>query len=479
MDELTNRIDPLDYLRILRRRKAWLIVPFILTVAAGVALLFLLPSWYRSTTTIAATGPQVSSDLVRSDAVRDREERVRAFEQQLLSGSTLQQVVREERLAADTSETLLAELRRRITVLPAAPIGPADPMSVGAFQISYVDRSPDLAYRVTGRLAQVFVAATAKTREARAEDTSAFLESQLQASQARLRSLEASLTQQKQRSMGSLPEQTTANLQLVSGLRQQLEASATALRGEQDRLTFTERQIETMKQEAQKPPVEAAGGDKASAPADKVKALEEQLARAQATYTSKHPEVLQLQAELRAAREAAAKENVTSARLAALESSPAYRQLLADREQARLRVAGLQQSQDQLARQIAMYEARVEAAPLVEQHMASLQRDYDLENKQYLDLSAKLTAASLAGDLERKNATSSFKILYPASVPREPYFPNRPLFLLGSIAGGLLLGVGLTFLREFLDRSVHDARALHLTFAVPVLGEIPRIKRVA
>jgi capsular polysaccharide biosynthesis protein len=29
--------------------------------------------------------------------------------------------------------------------------------------------------------------------------------------------------------------------------------------------------------------------------------------------------------------------------------------------------------------------------------------------------------------------------------------------------------------REFLDRSVHDARALQNEFEVPVLGEIPKI----
>ena len=33
--------------------------------------------------------------------------------------------------------------------------------------------------------------------------------------------------------------------------------------------------------------------------------------------------------------------------------------------------------------------------------------------------------------------------------------------------------------REFLDRSVHDARALQNEFEVPVLGEIPRIHAVA
>jgi capsular polysaccharide biosynthesis protein len=39
-------------------------------------------------------------------------------------------------------------------------------------------------------------------------------------------------------------------------------------------------------------------------------------------------------------------------------------------------------------------------------------------------------------------------------------------FALGAIA---LVG------REFLDRSVHDVRALQTEFEIPVLGEIPRI----
>ena len=46
--------------------------------------------------------------------------------------------------------------------------------------------------------------------------------------------------------MGQLPEQTQANLQTLSGLRQQIEANSTALRGEQDRLSMIERQIESV-----------------------------------------------------------------------------------------------------------------------------------------------------------------------------------------------------------------------------------------
>jgi capsular polysaccharide biosynthesis protein len=44
-----------------------------------------------------------------------------------------------------------------------------------------------------------------------------------------------------------------------------------------------------------------------------------------------------------------------------------------------------------------------------------------------------------------------------------------------AIVAGLVLGAGAALGREFLDRSVHDSRALQNEFEVPVLGEIPRI----
>jgi capsular polysaccharide biosynthesis protein len=42
-----------------------------------------------------------------------------------------------------------------------------------------------------------------------------------------------------------------------------------------------------------------------------------------------------------------------------------------------------------------------------------------------------------------------------------------------------MLGAALVVGREFMDRSVHDARALQNEFEIPVLGEIPRIHGAA
>jgi capsular polysaccharide biosynthesis protein len=50
--------------------------------------------------------------------------------------------------------------------------------------------------------------------------------------------------------------------------------------------------------------------------------------------------------------------------------------------------------------------------------------------------------------------------------------------MLMAIAAGLVLGGGLAFGCEYLDRSVHDARGLRDEFELPVLAEIPRIEAV-
>ena len=48
--------------------------------------------------------------------------------------------------------------------------------------------------------------------------------------------------------------------------------------------------------------------------------------------------------------------------------------------------------------------------------------------------------------------------------------------MLMALAAGFVLGGVAMIGREYLDRSVHDARGLRDEFELPVLAEIPRIE---
>ena len=485
MDE--PRFDPLDYVSVFNRRKWWFIVPVALSIVVGLALVWMLPRTYQATTTIAVSAARVAPNVVGAVAI-DRQDRVRAVSQQLLSRPVLERTARLERLDQNGSlDAAIARLRSQIAVSmpdsitpgsrgPGSQLSAEQKANLDTYNISVVDSSPEQAQRIANRLAQVFVEENSKSREIRAQDTSQFIDGELRASQNRLGALEAKLRETKESHMGRLPEQTNANLAMVATMQRQLESSATMMRGEQDRLSMIDRQIEALEQGADETAA-SLRGTPAEGVQSRVISLRRELAASQLNYTDKHPEIVRLKDELANAEKAAAAERSRPAadRMAILQASPEYRQLVKDRETSKLRIAELQREQRNASSQIASYQSRVEAAPRVEQQMVSLQREYELERANYTDLSQKKQNALLNEELLRKQGGEQFAVLVPASLPEEPFNPKPMRVLLMALAAGFILGGAGAVGREYLDRSVHDARGLRDEFELPVLAEIPRI----
>lgn len=475
-----THVHALDYVSVVRRRRMWLALPIVGSIVLGIALVRFLPKAFTSTSTLGVAAPIVSPNLVNQSQSLDNEERLRAVSQQLVSSALLARVAREEGLAP-LNETTLNKMRKAVAVTVPDPVAATnEPRRLDTFIVAYSDADPARAQRVTNRLVYDFVDENSKVRAAHAEDTSEFIATQLRASQARLASLEEKLRRAKEAHMGQLPEQAQANLQTLSGLRQQIEANATALRSEQDRLSMIESQINSVRAGSGDPvivPRSATGDAAAQTPETRLMTLQRELAAARATYTDKHPEVIRLEGELAQAKRDAAAERAkpTSERTAQLQLDPAYRQLMADREMGRLRVRELERTDVDLKRQIGIYQARVEQAPMVEQQLASVQRDFDLEKQQYSDLSSKQHSATIAESVARNRRGEQFTVLYPASYPTEPTKPVPWRVMLLSIVGGIAVGGALMLLREYLDRAVYNARDLHDEFELPVLGAVSRI----
>ena len=491
MDE--PRFDPLDYVLVFNRRKWWFIVPLAIALLVGGLLVWKLPRTYQAATTIAVSAARVSANMIGAVEI-DRQERMRAVSQQLLSRTVLERTARMEHLDQGSSiDAAVNRLRSGISVslpdsitpggapgaAPSQQLSPEQKAQLDTYQVRYVDASPEDAQRIVNRLAQVFVEENSKSREVRATDTSQFIEGQLRASEGRLNALEVRLRQMKETFMGRLPEQTNSNLAMVSAMQRQLESASTSTRGEQDRLTMIERQIENMQQGADEA-IAATRGTPAETAQSRVLTLKRDLANAQLAYTDKHPEIIRLKDEIATAERAAAAERTrpVSDRLAILNANSEYRQLLKDRDNTKMRIAESQRQQAAITREIGQYQGRVEAAPRVEQQLVSLQREYELERASFGDLTQKRQAALLNEDLQRKQGGEQFAVLVPAGLPDEPFKPKPMRVMLMAIAAGLVLGGAFAFGREYLDRSVHDARGLRDEFELHVLAEIPRIEPV-
>jgi uncharacterized protein involved in exopolysaccharide biosynthesis len=238
---------------------------------------------------------------------------------------------------------------------------------------------------------------------------------------------------------------------------------------------MTESMLEQMKQGTGSEAFTASGVAAVQAAQKRINDLQLRLTTARAQgYTDKHPEIITLQEELKDATAALTAARGSDGGTAALQTDPAYRAKLQERDATKLAIRDLQRSSQRVQSQIALYQSRVDAAPMVEQELASLTRENEFEKKHYGDLTTRLQQASMAEDLARKQGGERFSVLFPANLPSRPLKPDQLRIMAVAIAAGLVLGAAFAVGREFLDRSVHDARALN-EFEVPVLGEIPRI----
>ena len=113
----------------------------------------------------------------------------------------------------------------------------------------------------------------------------------------------------------------------------------------------------------------------------------------------------------------------------------------------------------------------------IDAQVATLEREYQLAQQEYAALTAKLRDAEISEQVERSRGGESFAILARAALPTAPAFPNIPRLMIITVLLGICAGGALALGREYLDRSIHDTRALN-DLELPVLGEIPRISHV-
>jgi len=106
---------------------------------------------------------------------------------------------------------------------------------------------------------------------------------------------------------------------------------------------------------------------------------------------------------------------------------------------------------------------------------SALARDTKVNENIYNLLLQKLETAKITQRLEASKEGTRYTIIDPARLPLSPSRPKKPLVIFMGLFGGLCLGIGLIFAREFLDNSILDLEEAKTTLNVPVLGAISRL----
>lgn len=436
-----------DYADVLLRRPLHVIVPFVVVVALAVTASFIAPRKYRSSTLILVESERVPESFVPNMASETAGKRLQTIRQEILSRTRLETVITElDPYASKGREPVTVTVERMRTNIAITVKGD------DAFSIDYVHRQPSMAMAVANRLATLFIQEVSKGREAQVAGAYTFIEGQLEEARQQLEVREETLRSYKERHMGSLPEQLTANLSTLQRLQLEHQAVTESIRAAVERLRLIEVN-----------PTSAAGSDPAS---QELAQARVQLAQLRQRYTEEHPEVRVLATRI-ARLEAALVKSATADTTGG--GQTATQEARRDLEQLRAR-------EQELEGRISLFSARVEQTPRVEQEISTLTRDFQKLNENYLGLLDKKLDAQTASELEKRWKGDHFRVLDPANLPERPVSPNRLLFLAFGVAFGLVAGIATSLIADHLGESVNRVDEVVALVPAPVLASIPLVR---
>ena len=192
-----------------------IVVPTVVAaVVTSVLTARFLPTRYRSETTLAVIPQRV--DYPSSSAsdgtsqlnvlVKGQAERLELLREALLSGPSLRRIIRDFNLVhAEADSDLIAafaeRMRRDIAVAFVSRDSVQDGNVVG-LTVSFTSSDPNLALRITERLAQKIIQDNSRDREVLVKGSEQFLESQIEDVRKRIISYEATLDDLRARSGG-------------------------------------------------------------------------------------------------------------------------------------------------------------------------------------------------------------------------------------------------------------------------------------
>jgi capsule polysaccharide export protein KpsE/RkpR len=226
--------------------------------------------------------------------------------------------------------------------------------------------------------------------------------------------------------------------------------------------------------------------------------MNEQLAGMQQIYGAKNPEVISLKARIKSAQQTKdmlEKEQQQKEASAPLTQAPSTTKVPNKNAQVAIvnlqnqidqtktqiteatgNIKLLQSEQEAIARRIAMYEQRIEQAPLNERQWAELQRDHLLAQQEYDDKMKKRQSAETAQNLEEHKAGETLELLDPPSDPQQPTEPKRATWAAMGTGIGLLAGVILAGAKEMKNTSLKNLKDVRAYTNLPVLSSIPLLE---
>jgi polysaccharide chain length determinant protein (PEP-CTERM system associated) len=468
-----------DYTTILKRRWWIIAIPAIIFPIVGFGITYLVQPEYISQTLVLVEQQKVPESYVKAVVTEDLSGRLASMKEQITSRSRLQPIIERFNLFANAGLSMDDRIDRTRKNIGITPIQSEIARTNGlpGFFISFKANDPRTAQLVCGEIQSLFVSENLSDRAASAAGTTDFLKGQLADAKAKLDEQDAKLRKFQQAYVGKLPGAESSNINMLTTLNTQLDAATQALaRMEQDK-SYAESmlQLQIQNQGTQTP---ERGGVAPQAQQAELQQLLAQEADLTSRYTDDYPDVLTVKRKIRELRQKMAEAPPPSTAPAPAATAPKPTDSLGVQQlRAQLRamdqgIAQKKRDQAAIQAQLHLYQERVASSPEVEEEYKAITRDNQTAQAFYDDLLNKIQTAKMATDLEKRQQGEQFRVMDEPNLPESPSSPKRPVYVMGGLAAGLLLGLLIVGTLEYLDTAVRSERDIWAFTKLPTLGVI-------
>jgi succinoglycan biosynthesis transport protein ExoP len=503
-----------DYIDIVRRYRSWIIGPTFAGLVIATVIAFLWPDTYVSTAVLRITPQQVSERLVPSATNVPMFDRLQQMQTAILSHTTLAEIIQKPTLELYKKEwnkipmeDIVQSMRNksiRITMMGDAKRGGA------AFQVSFSYTDRYKAQLVVRELVTRFMDQNMRVQRDQVSLTTTFLNDELKGAREKMDKLDEEISKFKRANAGKLPEQAQANAQaLQTYILQLMDRNAQVNRATQDKLLL-ESQLTSIKNQESAASVNLNETIPASISApltvqnqkliqlnSAISTARSNLAAMREKLGNSHPDVAEAQAVLQSfekdrdeleKRESAQTVQTPGATTAArVVTNPLVARqiddLRASAERTRSQVVAkemeiqeLNRSRAELEKIIAVYQKRLEDAPLNEQQYNSLLRESNMAKVAYEEMSKRHVASETAQSMEEHKAGENLEVLDAASLPEQAAEPNRVAWAGLGVAVGLAIGLILAAAQEVRNTSLKNLKDVRAYTNLPVLSSIPLLE---
>jgi succinoglycan biosynthesis transport protein ExoP len=510
-------LDLEDYIDVVRRHVAWIVGPLFLGLVVSISVAFMLPNSYRSEAVMQITPGQVSEDLVKTTGNQLMVDRIIQMEGDILSRTSLSNLIQSPDLNLYTAERgkmpmedvveLMKTRDLKIDITNMAALG----KHASAFKISFSYTNRFKAQQTVQKLISRFVDSNQSSQRDQQTLLHDLFGDQLAQAKANLEKTSEELTKFRTENQGRLPEQSQMNMANLTSLQTQVNGVQDQLNRLAQQRVQAEAHLSTLKNQldlfglmAQETPAALA-----SSPAmrqnveleqlnKQIESGELQLQQYLQSFKETYPDIRNLrknlavlakrrdelqakQDELLAADAVKPKDapkkstnfQVAQSQTAVVGDIDSTNALLKNIDTER---AYKQKDLENINRQIDEYRNRLSATSSIEARYADLLREQGNATANYQTMLQKQELVAQNSELIQRKAGEKLDILDPASIPTNPFSPNRYMIVGGGLAASFILGLALAGVQEAKDTSLKNLKDVRAYTNLPVLCSIPLLE---